>query len=304
MSTYIIAGGSGFVGSHLSKILLAQSHQIIILSTKKKLPQTTNPQLQFVYWDPTQSVIDKKFSCQQAIVINLAGAGVADKRWTRSRKQEILLSRVQSLATLYKAAQNKQIGIEFLLSASAIGWYGEGEQNFTEEDANDTSYLSMVCKQWESEANTFEKLAIPVGIVRIGIVLGEGGGAFHEFMKPLKYGLAGIPAGGKQMYSWIHVEDVCQGLVYLSKNKASGIFNLVAPNPVMLRSIFNEMIICRNAFTIKLSVPAFILKIVLGEMSVEILKSCRVSSQKLQDLGFRFQYPEIKSCIHQLMHCE
>lgn len=301
MLKYIIAGGSGFVGNALCSLLLRQNHEVIVLSTKIKLPISFHPQLKFVYWNPSEHTIDKKFFCKDAVIVNLAGAGVAEKRWTHLRKQEIVLSRVQSLETLYKAIQSKQIEANYLLSASAIGWYGEGDKNFTEETECDTAYLATVCKQWEIEAMKFKNLNIPVGIARIGIVLGNGAGAFHEFLKPLKFGIAGIPAGGNQIYSWIHLEDLCQALQFLSTNKQQGIYNVVAPNPVTVLSIFNEMVACRKSISLKIPVPAFLLKMIMGEMSVEILKSCIVSSKKLQSLGFEFQFPNIKSCIKQLM---
>ena len=301
MGKYIIAGGSGFIGKHISSILSQAGHQINILTTRKEQVVLSNSSIQYIFWDPKKNYIDENFKIIDGKLINLAGAGVADKRWSTARKKEILESRISSLQTLYHAIEKKQIQITHLVSASAIGYYGEGDKIFTEKDNSDESFLSSTCRQWEEAAWQFAQLNIPVAIARVGIVMGKEGGALKEFIKPLRFGIAGIPSDGKQIYSWIHIEDISRLFIYLSDQNKEGIFNAVAPNPTSINQIFSALIKHTKPFFIKLHAPSFILKIMLGEMSIEVLKSAIVSSKKIEDDGFKFKFSEIESCIENLM---
>ncbi|HOZ52471.1 MAG TPA: TIGR01777 family oxidoreductase [Chitinophagaceae bacterium] len=301
MGKYIIAGGSGFIGKHISSILSQAGHQINILTTRKEQVVLSNSSIQYIFWDPKKNYIDENFKIIDGKLINLAGAGVADKRWSTARKKEILESRISSLQTLYHAIEKKQIQITHLVSASAIGYYGEGDKIFTEKDSSDESFLSSTCRQWEEAAWQFAQLNIPVAIARVGIVMGKEGGALKEFIKPLRFGIAGIPSDGKQIYSWIHIEDISRLFIYLSDQNKEGIFNAVAPNPTSINQIFSALIKHTKPFFIKLHAPSFILKIMLGEMSIEVLKSAIVSSKKIEDDGFKFKFSEIEACIENLM---
>ncbi len=301
MGKYIIAGGSGFIGRHISSILSQAGHQIYILTTRKEQVDLSNSSIQYIFWDPKKNLIDENFSLSDCKLINLAGAGVADKRWTAARKKEILDSRILSLQTLYHAIEKKQIQVTHLVSASAIGFYGDGDKIFTEKDSSDESFLSSTCRQWEEAAWQFAQLNIPVAIARVGIVMGKEGGVLKEFIKPLRFGIAGIPSDGKQIYSWIHIEDISRLFIYLSEQDKEGIFNAVAPNPSSINQIFSALIKHTKPFFLKLHAPSFVLKIILGEMSIEILKSAIVSSEKIEQNGFKFSFPEIETCIENLM---
>jgi uncharacterized protein (TIGR01777 family) len=289
----LIAGGSGFIGKHLTNLLEKDKHEVFILSTQKTLCASNQ---NFIYWNPKEKMIDSTFSIKDCTIINLAGAGVADKRWTAERKKEIIDSRVDCLQTLFSAIEKKQIETTHLVSASAIGFYGEADKIFTEDDKSDSSFLSSTCQQWEHEAMKFEQLNCLVSIARVGIVLGKEGGALKEFLKPLQFGIAGIPSSGKQIYSWIHVADVARVFYFLANEKKAGIFNAVAPNPCTINEIFTALKKHKRTF-LTAHAPEFVLKLMLGEMSIEVLKSCIVSSQKIEQTGFSFLYNNIEDCV-------
>lgn len=299
MSNYIIAGGAGFVGTALSELLLEEGHQVYVLSTKPR--KSSHRNLTYVLWDTKQKTIDSTFSIKEAKLVNLAGAGVADKRWTTNRKAEILHSRLDSLQTLYNAIESGQLGITHMVSASAIGYYAQGTQPYTEESPSDESYLSTTCVRWEEAAKAIENLDVSVSIARIGIVMGLQGGALRELSKSLSYRIAGIPSDGRQIYSWIHLKDVCRLLYFLAENEKKGIFNAVAPEPVSLNRLFEAMIATQGKSVLRLHVPAFILKIILGEMAIEILKSSEVNASKILQSGFIFNFNDIESCMKDLL---
>lgn len=296
MANYLIAGGTGFVGKHLTTLLLNEKNQVSILTTQKNKKSN---QVNYFYWNPSENYIDPKLQLPECILINLAGAGVAEKRWTNERKKVILESRIQSLETLFLATKSKQINPTHIISASAIGYYGDGSKMFTEHDLGDDSFLSTTCKRWEDAALKFESLGISTSIVRIGIVLGLESGALAEFIKPMRFGIAGIPSNGKQIYSWIDVHDLVRIIFFLSTNNVSGIYNGVAPNPCSINQIFDELKKYNKIF-FTANAPSFILKLLLGEMAIEVLKSSQVSSQKIQNLGFKFRSETIAQCIENL----
>lgn len=295
MAHYIIAGGSGFVGQHLQKLLQGRGHQVSILSTRKQIKKSNH-----IYWDPTVAYIDPDFRCQQGILINLAGAGVADKRWTAKRKEEIRLSRIQSNETLYQAIRGGQLNVQYFVGASAIGFYAADKNHHFETDPGDQSFLSQVCQQWEQSSLRMAQLNIPVSIARIGIVMGQEGGALPALTQSFSFGIAGIPSGGHQIYSWIHVEDLCHLLLFLADYRKEGIYNAVAPTPVSLKVLIQSAIRASGKKVLSIPVPAFLLKLALGEMSIEVLKSSSVRADKILEAGFRFEFPEIQTCMNDL----
>jgi len=299
MAHYIIAGGGGFVGKHLQKLLLERGHQVSVLSTRKQLNKSNH-----IYWNPTVAYIDPDFRCQQGILINLAGAGVADKRWTAKRKEEIRISRIQSNETLYQAIRGGQLNVQHFVGASAIGFYAADDKPHLETDPGDQSFLSQVCQQWEQTSLRIAQLNIPVSIARIGIVLGREGGAFPALTQSFSFGIAGIPSGGHQIYSWIHVQDLCHLLMFLADHGKEGIYNAVAPNPVSLKVLIQSAIRASGKKVLSMPVPAFALKLALGEMSIEILKSSLVRADKILETGFKFKYPEIQTCMNDLFAVE
>jgi len=315
MPTVLITGGTGMIGTALSRHLLSEGYNVIILSrnpretavrhnlgTERRIFRSTG-NLFYSRWDIEKMTIDATALKEADYVIHLAGAGVADKRWTEARKKEILESRTRSSALLLKCLQQNPNKVKAVISASAIGWYGpDNGKIFTEEDPAANDFLGQTCVAWENSIQPVAELGKRLVKLRLGIVLSDEGGALKEFKKPLALGVAAILGNGKQMTSWIHIDDLCRGFLFAIENRElEGVYNLAAPEPVDNKTLTLALAQKRNGKAyISLNVPSSFLKLALGEMSVEILKSATVSSLKIQQAGFNFIYPNIKSAIRNL----
>lgn len=303
--TILITGGTGMIGSALTTALLKKGHEVIILTRgSKPLPAASG--ISIYHWDPSAQTIDSAAIQRADAIVHLAGANVADGRWTAARKKEIVNSRVQSGQLLVKALREVPNHIHTVVSASAIGWYGADSQAgnhraFMETDRADDGFLGQTCKQWEAAIAPVKVLGKRLVIFRTGIVLSRDGGAFPQLRKPLKWGLSTVLGNGKQMISWIHIDDLTRLFLEAVENKNhNGVFNAVADEPVSNRALMTEIATAKGGFHITVPVPAMALKIALGEMSVEVLKSATVSNEKIKATGFAFLYPHIKKAIHQL----
>lgn len=305
MQQVLITGGTGTIGTALTKELIARGFQVMIVSRSKK---ESGNGISYYTWDIERMEIEAEAIQKADYIIHLAGAGVADKRWTSKRKKEILTSRVQSCQLLVQALQTIPNKVKTVVSASAIGWYGPDKTNhpekrFAETDPAYHDFLGDTCKQWETAIQPVAGLGKRLVILRTGIVLSKEGGAFKEFLQPLKYRVATVLGTGKQWISWIHVQDLCnQYISAIENSNMLGVYNAVAPHPVT-----NEQLICKMATQlfknkyIRLFVPAFILKWVLGEMSIEVLKSTKVSAEKMLQSGFTFLFPTIDMALKDLL---
>jgi len=328
MATIMITGGTGTVGKRLTELLLAKGYTVIVVgrsgsakpTSKGKLNQlssiTNQSNLRYAKWNIDAQTIDESAIQQADYIIHLAGAGVADKRWSDARKKEIADSRINSCALIVKALSSIPNKVKGVISASAIGWYGPDNQlddegnastgldkrGFTEAANPYPDFLGNTCKAWEDSITPVKAFGKRLVILRTGIVLSNQGGALVEFKKPLLFKTAAILGSGKQMISWIHVDDLCNQYIYAIENEQmNGVYNAVAPHPVSNQSLTIELAkkIC-GSFYIPFYVPAFVLKIALGEMSIEVLKSATVSSHKIEAVGFHFQYPSIHDALNQL----
>lgn len=306
MATILITGGTGMIGQALSKLLISKGHHIIILSRGKS--GSTNPQYAVAHWDPARQDIDVAAVQQADYIINLAGAGVADKRWNKKRKQEIIDSRVQSGELLVKALKENANKVKAVVSASGIGWYGDdvkrnpARKAFVEDDPVDTEYLGEVCRLWEASIDPVQELGKRLIKFRIGIVLSNEGGALKEFRMPVRFGVAAILGSGRQVISWIHVDDLTRLIVYaIEQEELQGVYNAVASQPVTNRNfMLNLAGKIKGRFYIPFYVPSFVLKLMLGGMSVEVLKSATVSNSKISHAGFQFLYPTIEAALGDL----
>jgi uncharacterized protein (TIGR01777 family) len=305
MQTVLITGGTGMVGTSLTQLLLSKGYQVIILTRK---PQTSPiPNLTYAVWDIAKGTIDPLAFEKADTIVHLAGAGVADKRWSKKRKQEIVDSRVMSGALLVKYLTAHTHQVKTVVTASAIGWYGpDTEQSlqygFTETDPVDAAFLGDTCKQWEDSVKPIETLGIRLVTLRIGIVLNKQGGALAEFIKPAKFGLATIFGTGNQMVSWIHQNDLCKMILFgIQTASLKGVYNAVSPDPASNKDLIIAITKKLRGFYLPIPVPAFVLNIMLGEMSIEILKSAKVSSNKIQEADFKFDYPTLNSALHELL---
>ncbi|MGC4037109.1 MAG: TIGR01777 family oxidoreductase [Chitinophagaceae bacterium] len=304
--TVLITGGTGMIGKALTKILFEKNYEVIILTRDPEKNRVSDKSLSYAKWDIEQEFIDAEALKKADYIVHLAGANVGEKRWTKKRKKEIVDSRVKSGQLLVKALSENQNKVKAVVSASAIGWYGPDKfskhEQFDEADPAYTDFLSKTCVQWENSIEPIAQLNKRLVKLRTGIVLSNEAGAYPEFKKPLKFGVATILGSGRQVISWIHIDDLVR--IYISaieNEKINGTYNAVAPQPVTNKKLTLELAkTIRNSTFIPIHVPAFALKIVLGEMSIEVLKSATVSCRKIQQHGFTFLYPSIEAAINQL----
>lgn len=308
MQTVLITGGTGLIGVQLTKLLSGKGYKMIILTRKIPLSKASDPNVTYALWDVARQTIDLNAIQKASYIIHLAGAGVVDKKWTPAYKAEIIKSRTESSELLIHTLQNNPHTIKAVISASAIGWYGEdpspGKEGFVESDKPAPGFLGETCKLWEESIEPVKKQGVRLVIVRTGIVLSNEGGALPEFKKPVKLGVAGILGSGKQVVSWIHIDDLCRIYIEAIENQQlSGSYNAVAPGPVTNKVLTIEVAKqLRGKFYIPVHVPEFVLKIMLGDRSIEVLKSTTVNSDKIRKTGFTFLYSSIEGALHQLCH--
>jgi len=306
MATVLITGGTGMVGKHLIELLVLFGYDVIILS-REKVVARRHASISYATWDINNGTIETSAIEKADYIVHLAGAGVADKRWTTARKKEIVDSRVKSSETLVKCLTTIPNHVKAVISASAIGWYGADTpksrvDGFKEEAPADAHFLGDTCKQWEDSILPVEKLGIRLVRLRIGIVLSKTGGALIEFKKPLNTGVAAILGKGSQIISWIHVEDLCRMMLFaLEHNHLNGAYNAVSPQPVTNKALTLTLAkLIKGKRFMAINVPSFILKIMLGEMSVEVLKSATVSNEKITHAGFKYQFATIDKALQDL----
>ncbi|HVE61903.1 MAG TPA: TIGR01777 family oxidoreductase [Chitinophagaceae bacterium] len=302
MSTVLITGGTGMIGQALTKSLLKKGYEVIVL-TRNKERQKPAGNIIYANWNIENGIIEKAAIEKADYIVHLAGASVAGKRWTDKRKKEILESRTKSGELIVKALQEIPNNVKTIISASAIGWYGADPQipnpnPFIEQDSADNSFLGNTARQWEAAIQPVRELGKRLVIYRTGIVLSNEGGAYAEFKKPMKLGVASILGNGKQILSWIHIDDLVQLYIYAIENeKLNDVYNAAAPNPVSNKELIKSMAKAKGGFHITAYVPEFVLKIMLGEMSIEILKSATVSNKKIEAAGYQFIFPTIEKAL-------
>lgn len=288
------------IGTALTKSLVEKGHEIIILTRKKK-PSTAG--IRYKEWNVEKGTIDVSALTEADYLVHLAGANVAGGRWTEKRKKEIIDSRVQSGNLLVKTLHTHPNKVKAVISASAQGFYGPDPQipnprPFVEEDEAHPDFLGKTSQLWESAIRPVTELGKRLVIFRIGIVLSTNGGAYAEFRKPVKFGAATILGSGKQVISWIHIKDVVRLFTTAMENTAwEGTYNAVAPHPVSNKTLMLQIAKEKRNFHVPFYVPSFALQLALGEMSIEVLKSTTVSSQKAEAEGFSFLYPTIGKAV-------
>jgi len=307
LPTVLITGGSGLIGQALADRLLEEGYDIIILTRSPgRCKRAGNQRMQYAHWNIAEQEIDRGAVGRADVVVHLAGANVGEKRWTKKRKQEIISSRVKTSELLVHALKNIPNKIHTVISASATGYYGEHAATpgraLIETDPPSADFLSTSCRQWEQSIQPVISLGKRLVILRTGPVLSRKGGMLPPFIRPLRFGLATILGSGKQILSWIHIHDIVNMYIHaIGQPGVSGIYNAVSPKPVSNRDFVMELAKTRNGkWFIPVRVPSLVLKGLFGEMSTEVLKSTKVSAEKIMQSGFMFRYPGIGEALKDL----
>lgn len=294
----LITGASGLIGSRLTQLLQARGYTVSHMGRTARAGSVKS-----YVWNVEAGTLDPEALRHANAVIHLAGAGIADKRWTPARKQEIIDSRVESTALLNNALRDPASTVKTVVMASAIGYYGFGfsEEVFTEASKPGTDFLAGVVKDWEAEADKIDP-SVRLVKMRVGIVLSEKGGALKEMLKPVQW-YVGAPLGtGKQYMSWIHIDDLCYMFIHALENDSMhGAYNATGISPVTNRELTSAIGRAINKPVWLPPVPAVVLKAFLGEMANLVLYGSKVSSQRIQDAGFQFQFPLLDAALQNLL---
>lgn len=296
----LITGGTGLVGSHLSQLLLQKGYTVSHLS-RRKAPNAEIPAYQ---WDIAEGTLEEEALKKADYIVHLAGAGVADKSWTEARKQIILESRTKSTQLLAQKIQALQLHPRAFISASAIGIYGlnTGDRLLQEKSPCGDDFLAEVTKAWEQNTHLIEQQGIRTVKLRIGVVLSPQGGALQKLAQPVRLGVGAALGSGKQYISWIHLNDLCQMILYTIENDTlTGAYNAVAPEPVTNGQITQAIAKVLRRPLLMPNVPTFVLKLMLGEMANMVLGGCKVSGKKIEEAGFQFQFRKITEALQDLL---
>ena len=293
----LIAGGSGLIGTKLSRLLLDKKYTVCFLTRKKDVNNVNT-----FSWDPQKKIIDERAIAMADVIINLAGESIAEKRWTHGRKRKIINSRIFATTLLYESLVKIPNKVQTVINASAIGIYGNtGPMIMHEDSPSANDFLGLTCQRWEACSHEFEKLNLRSVIIRIGLVLSQEQGFLPEIMSPLKLGIAPYFGNGKQYISWIHIDDLCKLIEYGIRNEnVRGTYNAVSPGPLSNKNFMKLISHIKGGKFFFIRIPAIILKLFIGELSTLILSGSRASSKKIESTGFAFKYPVASSAIRNL----
>lgn len=293
----LITGGTGFIGSYLSKICISRGYSISIVSRNPEKAKKILPSGIIIYQNidsiPTSVVFD--------IIINLAGEPLMGKRWNHDVKQRCLRSRIDTTDALCKLINRLEYKPAHFISCSAVGYYGDcGERKVTEESPVGNDFASVLCKQWEETALKASSKSTKVTLIRVGVVLGKNAGALKKMLPPFKLGLGGQLGNGEQFFPWVHIDDVMGMIFYIIDHSISGPVNLVGPTPITNREFTFALGKTLSRPTV-FPVPAFILRLLFGEGSVMLLGGQKVYPEKLERYGYIFKYRTINSALEDII---
>jgi uncharacterized protein (TIGR01777 family) len=294
----LITGGTGFIGRTLCHRLLDSGHELIVLSRRPELVTR-------LCGESVTSISNlEDLSAEEAInaIINLSGEGIADRLWTKNRKQKLLDSRINITRQLIAYVAGARQKPSVMISGSAVGYYGSnGESEADETTDNPDDFAQQLCKQWEAAAEVVKQHGVRLCILRIGLVIGRDGGFVKRMLLPFRLGLGGRLGNGQQWMSWIHREDLI-GIIETLLNTAEleGIFNATAPQPVT-NAEFSACLAKNLHRPAIFPVPAFVLKLLLGEMSGLLLGGQKVLPERLIEQEFPFQYESLDSALKAIL---
>lgn len=299
----LITGGTGSVGRELCEFLTRHNVGVSILSRSKN----NNSPYKTYLWDHEKSLIDNEAFKNIDYIIHLAGAGIADKRWTKNRKKEILDSRVKTTSLLYRALSKSKHHVKGIISASAVGFYGQttSVNTFKEEDQPGNDFVASVCKAWETEVNKFQDLGMRTVNLRIGIVLMKKGGALEKMAQPFYWNLGSPLGNGKQIIPWIHITDLI-GIILkaIQSPQMEGPYNCCAPDPVSNAEFSAEIAAVLHKHIWLPNVPSLVLRLILGKRAVLLTEGSRVSADKILKTKYEFKYPKLRSALLNLLASE
>ena len=290
----LLTGGTGLIGLSLTEKLLEKGYHVSHLSRSPGKDERVKTFL----WDIDKDQIDEQCVDGVDIIIHLAGAGIADKPWTEERKRELIDSRAKSIQLVYELLGEKNHRVKSVISASAIGYYSDrGDELLTEESAPNTDFMAECCVDWEAAVDKGKELGLRIVKYRTGVVLDKGG-ALAKIEMPIKLWVGSPLGSGKQWIPWIHWRDVMDMYLFAIDNEnLEGVYNMVAPNPVTNKQLTQAIAKQLHKPLWAPNVPAFLLKLIMGEMSTIVLGSTKVSAQKIIGAGFKFSYPEVPEAL-------
>jgi uncharacterized protein len=295
----LISGGSGLIGRYLTSLLLSEGYRVSHLS--RKVNQFGK--VRVFRWDPEKGILDPVIFEGIDCIVHLAGTNIGEKRWTKSRKEEILNSRVGSAKLLLKGISENRIKLKTFVSSSAIGYYGSvtSEKIFSEQDSPSEDFLGSICRQWEESADEFTQTGARVVKIRTGVVMEKSDSALAKLLKTARWGLFPRLGTGQQYMPWIHIEDLCR--IYLKAiqdDKMIGSFNAVSPQHMNQIEFMRTLAKSLNKPFFHPPIPSFFLRMILGDMADVALKGSRVASEKIRSLGYKFQYNDLKMALNQI----
>jgi uncharacterized protein (TIGR01777 family) len=297
METVCISGGTGLIGSSLMRILKLSSYRVLVLSREK----SDDPESILRHWDIEKEIIDPVAIRRADHFVHLAGASVGDGRWTRQRKKELRDSRIKSTRLLFESFSKLEEKPKTFISTSAVGVYGHDTGGILVDEDRvkpGDDFLATLAKEWEEEVNKIRELGIRVVILRPGIVLSYFGGALPKLMNLFKLGLGSPVGNGEQYISWVHLDDLIDLIKYcIEYRNIEGIYNAVAPNPVTNKEFSKTLASVMGKPFFMPKIPAFVMKLVLGEKASMILGGNRVSSRKIIETGFKFKFENVEDAL-------
>ena len=290
----LLTGGTGFVGKHLTDVLIDNGFSVSILSRSNK---KNTPSITYYKWNLKDDFIDSEAILKADYIIHLAGEGIVEKRWTKRRKKAILESRIKPIELIYSVLKDNNKSLDAFISASAVGIYGAitSQEICTENKPPANDFLGTTCQKWEQAADQINSLGIRTVKIRTGIVLGKNEGFLKKIMPGFKAGFGTILGSGKQYLPWIHVDDLCQ--IYLKAivdTKMQDAYNATITDNTT-NATLSRILAHLYGYTMWVpKIPAFLIQLFLGEMSIAVLEGQRVSSEKIQKAGFEFHFTDIE----------
>ena len=296
----MVTGAGGLIASRLIELLVQRGYSVVRLSHSRP----TDKEAGIFHWNTDKMSLDQGALKGVTHIINLAGAGIADKRWSDKRKKEIIKSRVSSASLLFNSMEKEGVRINCYITASAIGFYGNSTsaEIFSENDPPADDFLADACRLWEEGADQFQNSRIRTVKVRTGIVLSAKGGFLKKLSLPASFGLFAWFGNGDQYMPWIHIDDLCEVYIRaIEDEKFAGPYNAVAPQHITQKDFMRTYAKIKGKPAIKAGIPSFLIRLALGELSGMLTSGSRVSNGALNSAGFSYRYPTIEKALEEIL---